>query len=251
METRQGGIMTSPTTASIASVEGNSGQKPKRFFLWLLAASAALSMAAWGISVRNQWLSFKSDLISYHSISIGMTKAEVQYALDAPQTVQGPIVEAEDGTRFSNPLRVNSLEQNESIPPGYDPIPVGKSVVDYDLWHYWNSRGSFDVEFDESEQRVKSISCYSETRGGCETLFGLGPGTTEDEVIRLIGQPDNQEVLGSGEIVMGMQVRVSKSMRYDALGLDLMLSKRVVRSISKRSATSEISFWEWLTGRWI
>jgi hypothetical protein len=221
----------------------------KRLFVWAVGSIVLLVAFLWILSVRTAWVSFQSDLTTYHGATIGMTKIDAQYALDTPQTVQGPEMQAEDGWKTSTPLRVNPAEENRAIPDGYDPIPTGKSAMDYDSWHFWNERGSFDVDFNAKSHRLESIACYSDKPTACDPLFGIGLGTREDEILDRLGKPDKQEISGGDMIKWGAEqfpTQVAKTMDYNRLGLHLVLAKKTVTSISKRSP-QEAGFWWWFT----
>lgn len=213
------------------------------FWIVIIATSAAAALCL--TFVLSAWTKFETDLTTYHGAKIGMTKIEAQYALDAPQTVQGPETEGESDWTISSPLRVNPLEENTAIPDGYDPIPDGKSAMDYDSWHFWSKRGSFDLDFDAKSHRVERIACYSENTAACDTLFGISIGSSEDEVLNRLGTPNKQEIVGGGTI-MGSPVQVAKSMEYNSLGLHLVLAKKAVTGISKRPARN-VRFWWWFT----
>lgn len=216
-----------------------------RLLLWVVGIFASLALVLWAVTIYVGWSSFRSDLTTYHGGTIGMTKRDAQYVLGAPQTVQGPWTEAEGGWKISSPLRVNSRDENEAIPLGYGSIPAGKSPMDYSSWHFWNERGSYNVDFDPKSNRLESVSCYSEKPAGCDALFGVRVGSSEDEVLKRLGPPDKQQTSG-GEALMGMPVQVTKTMDYTRLGLHLVLAKKAVTRISKH-APQDISFWWWLT----
>ena len=238
IETRIGGQTPTP-----------SGHKSKRALRWAVGIVASLALALWTVGKWNDWQQFQADLISYKDVAIGQTKTEVQYAVGAPQTVQGPEVEASDGWTIASPLRVDLHEENSAIPEGYDPLPKGKTAMDYDDWHYWNSEGTFDVTFDAKSGRVESVSCWQphESPGPCAAIFGVGQFTSEDTVVRLLGAPDKEEVSG-GEMIMGMPMQVSKSMDYNALGLHLLLTKKEVDRITKRAPQGAGLTW-WIRHR--
>lgn len=238
VETQIGGQPSSP-----------SGHKPKRVLRWAIGIVTSLALALWAVGKWNDWQQFQADLISYKGVSIGQTKTEVQYAVGAPQTVQGPEVEASEGWTTSSPLRVDLHEENSAIPEGYDPLPKGKTAMDYDDWHYWNSEGTFDVTFDAKSGRVESISCWQphDSPGPCAAIFGVRQFTSEDAVVRALGAPDKEEVSG-GEMIMGMPMQVSKSMDYNALGLHLILTKKEVDRITKRAPQGAGLTW-WLRHR--
>lgn len=221
----------------------------KRLLLWIVGIVALLAAILWVMSTRTAWTNFRADLATYHGATIGMSKTEAQYALDTPQTVQGPETEAEGGWKVSTPLRVNPKEENEAIPQGYDPIPAGKSAMDYDSWHFWNERGSFDVDFSAKSHRIENIACYSDKSAGCDFLFGIGIGTSEEEVLNRLGKPDKQEISGGEIVKWGAEqfpTRVAKTMDYNRLGLHLVLAKKAVTSIRKRPP-QEVGFWWWFT----
>jgi hypothetical protein len=224
----------------------------QRFSLWILRISsfaALLAALLCGASLRSAWGKFQTDLTTYHGVAIGMTKTEVQYALGAPQTVQGSELVVEGIGKVSSPLRVNPMEENKAIPEGYDPIPTGKSAMDYDSWHFWNQRGSFDVEFNFKSHRVDHITCYVAEPSQCDSLFGIARGTREALIIEKLGKPDKTEISGGDMIEWGREqfpVQVTKTMDYDRLGIRLNLAKKAVTSISK-SAPQETGLWWWLT----
>ena len=151
---------------------------------------------------------------------------------------------------MSTPLRVDPEERNESIPQGYQPIPEGTSALAYDEWHYWADSGTFDVTFDPKTRRVKSVTCWLPAGPPrfCDWTFGLHEGTSEDEVVRLLGKPDVEKVEGGDYIPEIGVTGVTKQMEYRSLGLDLMLSKRQVTSITKVAPGAAGLGW-WLTHR--
>jgi len=220
-----------------AKAPRRSGRLPKRILLSATGFIAFFALLVWSAAKWSDWTRFQSDLRTYKGVSIGQTKMEVQYALDTPQTVQGPEIETKEGWKTSSPLKVNMNEKNDAIPAGYDPVPQGRSAMDYDEWHYWSDEGTFDVEFDSKSGLVASISCYqlNDKPVPCDVIFGIGQNASEHEVVRLLGKPDKEEISG-GDTIMGFPVQVSKTMDYKALGLHLVLAKREVTSITKRAS---------------
>lgn len=229
----------------------NSSQPPrywgrllKRILLWIVAAIFVLVAIIWIAAKRNDWGQFQAELTTYRGVTIGQAKTDVQYTLGAPQTVQGPETLAENGLQISSPLLVNANEKNDDVPKGYDAIPANKSTADYSQWHFWNREGTFDVDFNAKTGRVESVTCWHESVRPmpCPSLFGVAQDTDEDEVRRLLGKPDKEEVSG-GETLMGMPVQVSKTMDYNALGLHLVLAKRQVTTLTKRAPQG--AGWSW------
>lgn len=235
-------------TLSTSQPPREKGRLSRRGLFWLVGTIALLAAIFSTTFIRTEWANFRADLTNYHGAIIGMNKRDTQYALDTPQTVQGPEIESEEGWLISSPLRVNPMEENDAIPKGYDPIPEGKSAMEYDTWHFWNDRGSFSVDFNSKTHRVESIICYSEQPVACDSLFGISIGTGEKVILERLGKPDKQEISG-GDTLMGMPIQVSKTMDYDRLGLRLVLAKKVVTSISKRPA-QDLGFWWWFTHGW-
>ncbi len=222
------------------------GRLLKRILLWIVAAIFVLMAIIWIAAKRNDWRQFHADLTTYRGVTIGQTKTDVQYALGAPQTVQGPETLAENGWKISSPLLVNPNEKNDDVPKGYDAIPANNSATDYNQWHFWNHEGTFDVDFNGKTGRVESVTCTcwqeSVRPMPCVPLFGVGQDTDEGEVRRLLGKPDKEEVSG-GETFMGMPMQVSKTMDYNALGLHLVLAKRQVTTLTKRAPQG--AGWPW------
>ena len=240
-----------PNVHSLEATEGarppNRGSRARRALIWLTSLIILAALAFWLTLQRDAYQTFRSELTTYRDVTIGQNKIEVQYAVDAPQTVQGPATAMPNGWSYSNPLRVDE-RPNPHIPAGYARIPNGKSVMDYDSWHYWNAEGTFDVEFNRRSHLVENISCWSSSaprQTTCPPLFGIRSGMTEEEVLARLGEADNSELMGGG-MVEDQPVLVTKKLTYNMLGLRLTLAEKRVRGIEKR-APGEVGFWWWFT----
>lgn len=76
--------------------------------------------------------------------------------------------------------------------------------------------------------RLDSITCTSMLgRAGCQSIFGIDIGTTEDRVWLLLGKPDREEYGHD-----------SKTIHYDGLGFSFRLSRFAVTHLQLRDTAS-------------
>lgn len=172
------------------------------------------------VLVWRDFTAFAGRLERYCELAISSDKDEVRYRRGLPPIVLGPV--EHDGFGPSSPIFFTDrqLDPKNSIPEGMQP-------EDYHEWQYPAgdplSAGPYvSVEFDTTGV-VKSISCYDTSPSGihCPSLIGVSIGSTEEQVVDLLGAPDRSSLEG-----------VTKTMSFDDVGIELFLSKRRVYLIS-------------------
>ncbi|MGT2465145.1 hypothetical protein ACVOMV_06935 [Mesorhizobium atlanticum] len=89
-----------------------------------------------------------------------------------------------------------------------------------------------DLEFDPQSKLLTRIGCYAAALPQhCPALFGIDTQSTEADVLALLGRADSETL------------SASKTLRYDALGLEVTLTKRRVYMLEKTAATGSSDLW--------
>jgi len=146
----------------------------------------------------------------YYGLRLGMSFDEASYVLGTPQYVD--IQGADDSNPWRPFVKVEEM-------------PAGKSLSDYDGWHYFfdNESRRVSLMFGKGTNQLSEVSCYS-TKGTCDSLLKIKTGMDEGDVLSLLGKPD-QQTLKAGV----------KTMYYTKLNLVLYLEKLHVYWIAMRS----------------
>lgn len=141
-------------------------------------------------------------------------RKEVLYRLGNPQAVLG----APEKDKWGLWMRVYT-------PGSADPkqmMPAGKTEDDFSGWAYSPAGDTtITVSFDKSDG-VESISCMTVHVNACPHLAGVAFGDTEEQVIHRLGRHHARYILDG----------VSKRLRYDDLGVEFLLTKDRVYTLT-------------------
>lgn len=177
------------------------------------AVAATVGAIAVGC-VATAALRFVGSLDKYCSVYRTDKRKEVLYRLGSPQSVLG---EPEKGPW--------GLWQRVYVPGSTDPkqaMPPGKSEDDFSAWAYTPADDvTITVSFDKSN-RVESISCMTGHENACPNLAGVAFGDTEEQVFHKLGRYHVRYKLDG----------VSKTVRYDDLGVEYVLTKDRVYTLT-------------------
>ncbi|TRC72038.1 hypothetical protein FJV83_31430 [Mesorhizobium sp. WSM4307] len=199
----------------------------------VLAIAAAIGLFSWlGFEV-SEYRDFVRDLNAYQGVKLGDSMDEIKYALGYPPFVLAP---PEAGTSDKPEPDFHFLLMYQT--DGNDPknaMPNGKKVEDFSDWQYVERDHRIDLSFDPTSKRISGIGCYSDSSVNgqrCPSLFGIDSNTYEDEVLAKLGMPNAEKLSGA-----------SKSFRYDAIGLEVTLSKRRVYMLNKTNPAGSSIGW--------
>lgn len=182
--------------------------KWKKIILILLALPIITGLLAWGGIASYEWIkeSFPPTVKKQNGINqimLGMTKDELLYVKGQPNTV------------------LTELEENGEF---FNPIPDGKTAMDYSTWSYHYEYGdSLIIGFNQETSKVDNIMCSkgeSNYGDSCE-IQGLKIGLSEDDLLRRLGEPQKSVIESS-----------TKTMFYPDLNLQINLEKKDVYLIS-------------------
>lgn len=139
----------------------------------------------------------------YAGIKLGMSQGEVLYIKGMPATVRG----------------IGSADPwEEKLTHKIEQIPKGKKVQDFGVWQYELSNAMLYVSFNKDRSQVFSILCIaSDFLGSCPEIGGIKVGSSEADVLRRFGRPDEAEIK-----------EMTKYMDYRQLGVVFGLMKESV-----------------------
>jgi hypothetical protein len=176
----------------------------------ILMLIGAVSVAGWWsyriIADRPQWQE------NYSELALGMTMKEVEYVKGIPIAVLAPV----------NMQTNNPWDRFPGVIFSKD-FKSGQQAEDYLAWEYLLPRGAsrIDADFDQNTRKLKSVECYTDGAyaiwAACPPLLGVRYGSSEDDVISLLGQPSKQTIDG-----------VSKRMEYRSLNAYFYLMRKKV-----------------------
>ena len=165
--------------------------------------------------------SFEAETRGYLGVTFEDTRSVVLYRLGYPDEVLAP---PEPGDSMPEWDHVYFTDRTKDPP---NAMPSGKKVEDYNEWGFNPSNDHADVYIAfEPNARVSKIACTAlKTGQQCPPLFGVRIEDTEASVVSKLGKPTNQKFDG-----------VTKTLRYDDIGVDITLAKeRVYRMASLTS----------------
>lgn len=164
------------------------------------------------------FFNFVAGLESYCDVRLTYNQQEVLYRLGYPPAVLGELKEDRRG-RWQ---RVYSTDRER------DPknaMPEDKKIEDFLAWSYYTGEATVSVTFDAAGKRIESVSCLDlgepPSSAACPSLVGVTLNDTEEDVRRKLGQPFRSKLDG-----------VAKTIRYDNLGIELLLTKGKVYGIT-------------------
>lgn len=114
----------------------------------------------------------------YAGLHLGMTMAEVKYAIGYPEEVLEPDAETTGEYKgFQKLTAVNELKE--------------KQVEDYSEWSFSRSFGYIQATFDKQNKKLIAVECYSQKReGACPAIYGIKDGDTELSVLQRFSTPE-------------------------------------------------------------
>ena len=114
----------------------------------------------------------------YLDLALGMTKAEVIYIKGTPTNVSN--IAIGDGDK--------KVVKTESIEGGL-------RIEDFNYWKYNGDKEQhIDVVFDKDGREVIGIGCYSRSRRSCPSILSISTGSSEEDVLRRLGEPDTEDI---------------------------------------------------------
>lgn len=156
---------------------------------------------------------FNAGLNEYCNVRVTDDKKEVLYRLGYPPFVLGEPERIAGSDGFWQPV----FDTDAGVEPKAA-MPAGKRINDFDGWGYHlGPAASINLEFDHRTGKVKSISCTDFGKMppyACTPLSGIAVGDTEEHVQDKLGKPTRHKLDG-----------VSKTIRYDDLGVEFILAK--------------------------
>lgn len=155
---------------------------------------------------------FIDGLSGYCNVHRTDDREEVLYRLGYPPVVMG---EPEKITEMSDGYWSRAYWTDKKANPK-NAMPEDKKINDYSEWSYdlgqkGEGSGSIGVAFYQPKNRVKSISCMGDT---CPSLASVAIDDTEEQVQHKLGKPNRYKRDG-----------VSKTLRYDDIGVEFILTK--------------------------
>jgi hypothetical protein len=185
----------------------------------IIAAAISLTVLA---CLLVGFVRFMKQLDSYYHVRLGDDREEVLYRLGSPPFVLGEPEKGDWGYWQKVFYTDNSDPKNA--------MPADKSINDFYSWSYRPDSsvigtGSITVMFAKVEKQVRSISCMDDEfrpAGVCPDLVGVAIGDSEEDVQRKLGEPMRFKRDG-----------VSKTLRYDDIGVEFLLTKGKVYQLRK------------------
>jgi hypothetical protein len=190
----------------------------------LVALVALAGLVIFAVVQRRESKDREQQLTSYYGVKLGSSKNEVGYALGYPAEVQGPFGPDPKGGKYpvSNSLKLTKNGEVEGTPPS---LPPGSALEEYDEWHYSFGPDRVTVGFDPASRTAISVTCTKwkgDSGSKCRPILGVSTGSLEADVVSALGPPETQKL-----------TYIWKNIAYQSLGLNLMLTKGKVYSMSK------------------
>lgn len=179
--------------ARAATSVGNALHAPG-FERWLHVVVAVLAFVYLGVMV----FAFHADTVMLGYRPTGAPESEILYGFGRPEFVSA------DGAA---PIRVEA----------------NTPIANYDIWHYpADGGGTFLFHFTPARMSDR-VSCSHPAgeRGSCPSVFGIGLGAKEEEVVARLGMPSDRILHGT-----------SATLRYASLGAEFELEQFRVRGIA-------------------
>jgi hypothetical protein len=200
----------------------------------LVAVVVAIVTSAAVLYVR--YRAFEEGLTRYRDITIGASRKEVLYRLGYPESVLGPLVVVSDSEAKAKGTWSGGWQPVYYTDPKHDPknsMPDGKVIDDFDEWVYGGD-GPQDFTVGFSAGKVRSLTCMddspSSTSTNCNAVAGVSISDSEERVRQLLGKPTRYKYDG-----------VAKTISYDDIGLEFVLTKGRVYMITVMGGTGSAS----------
>ena len=182
-----------------------------------------------------RYRAFEAGLTRYRDITIGASRKEVLYRLGYPESVLGPSVVVSDSEAKAKGTWPGSWQPVYYTDPKHEPnesMPDGKVIDDFDEWVYGDGPQDFTVGF--SADRVRSLTCMDDSPSrastNCNAVAGVSIGDSEERVRQLLGKPTRYKYDG-----------VTKTISYDDIGLEFVLTKGRVYMITVKDGMGGVS----------
>lgn len=190
-----------------------SAKVPRRFWAGLGGIVAAIALIATLVSVfRGEMVSrFWPRQTEYMDVAMGMDRREVLAMLGYPTSVLG-----KENSEFGSPVYYTGQTADKK-----NQMPEGTTIDNYNEWMWDRSKPNEYrlVEFDKVGKVIR-IVCFTDSKLECPPMYGVRPGMSEKDVVRLIGKPNFLSFSGS-----------SKSLRFMRLGIGVSFEKNGVYMI--------------------
>jgi outer membrane protein assembly factor BamE (lipoprotein component of BamABCDE complex) len=183
----------------------------------VLRGSAALAsivgLTALAVFSYSEFESIPRRPNDYADLTIGMTMDQVQYIKGSPSDVLDD--DPRGGFRMVRAVK---------------DIKADKKVQDYRSWQFSDATSSrLDVEFDPASKKLRQIACYSSDSYSCPALVGVNDGTDEDTVVKKLGRPSSEKILGPTKLI-----------EYEPLGVWYYLAKQKVYMLGMSSTGRKV-----------
>lgn len=150
----------------------------------------------------------------YSRIKLGAAPSEVSYIKGTPSAVLGGLTKDPGFEGFQEIIEVKKIEK-------------GKTINDFRDWSWDDGNSRIDVTFDPEKTKVIAVQCYSGDKlSRCPAIEGIADGSSEDEVLRRFGTPDQAEITGT-----------TKRITYLKLGVFFLLVRQTVYMLGVNDPT--------------
>ena len=185
----------------------------------VVAAAIAWTVAWWG------FVRFEAGLGGYANVRLSDHRKEVLFRLGYPPAV----AEAEFNTETRRwAQRVFTTDR--AVDPR-DALPEGKRIDDYNEWEFHvpgtagdePGQSSLRVTFSKDTDHVVEVSCVDMLKRPdiCPALAGIRAGDSEERVRSVLGSPTHLSFES-----------VNKTIRYDDLGVEFVLTRGYVYGLT-------------------
>ena len=183
---------------------------------WYLFVIGALAIAV-AISALG-FLRFKAALETYCGIRLTYDRKEVLYRLGYPPVV----LDEPEKTEFGYWQRVYYTDRKG------DPknvLPADKHIEDFREWSYSKGPVTETIRFNASGTAIESVSCMElqdDPQGLCPPIASVATGDTEEQLKHKLGEHHFRYRMDG----------VSKTIRYDDFGIEILLTKDKVYGLT-------------------
>lgn len=148
-----------------------------------------------GVWGYNAWENRPQMQTGYYGVQLGMNANEVLYVLGQPSSVSEPPAKGEQGWPITK----------------FEDIPKDKTIRDYISWFYEGDqvKPRVDIRFLLATKKVRAVACYATATQYCHAVNGVGIGTTEEAVIKQLGEPSETKMQDTVKILKYKNQRVS------------------------------------------
>jgi hypothetical protein len=171
-----------------------------------LASIVLLGVLAWGGFYL--WSILPITVVQqteYSRIKMGAAPSEVNYIKGSPSAVFGEMNKDPEWKGWQEIIEIKNIEK-------------GKTINDFNEWSWDEGKSRIDVTFNPEKTKVIAVQCFSTDKlRRCPAIEGITDGSSEDEVLKRFGAPDEAEITDS-----------TKRMAYQKLGVFFALAQQTV-----------------------